>query len=263
MLLTDADVRFAPDALRRAVAYAEHRELDHLACAPDLVAPTWGVEVMVQTFLRTFLAAVRPWAVRRADSRAYVGVGAFNLVRREAFDRTPGMEWLRLEVADDVGLGLMLKRHGARSELAASPELIRVAWYPDLRAAARGAEKGFASIGDCHVGRMLLLTAAIPPLELAPLILPLLALLAGGWVADVMWAAAVVTLLAAATSVVMLARWARRPWWPGLLLPAAAVINTWLLLRTTWLGWRRGGIVWRGTLYPSRLLRGKMRVRFP
>ena len=37
LLFTDGDVMFAPDALRRAVAYAEHTRIDHLCLSPNLV----------------------------------------------------------------------------------------------------------------------------------------------------------------------------------------------------------------------------------
>jgi len=109
LLFTDADVRFAPDALRRAVALCEQRGLDHLAGLPACWSAGLLVDMVVAAFLRPFVAMMRPWAVPRPDSRAFLGVGAFNLVRRSALARTPGFAWLRMEVADDAGLGLMMK----------------------------------------------------------------------------------------------------------------------------------------------------------
>jgi len=64
-------------------------------------------------------------------------------------------------------------------------------------------------------------------------------------------------------SVVVIHRWARRPLLPGLCSPLALLLNVPLLLRATWLGWWRGGIVWRGTLYPSKILRKGSKVRLP
>ncbi|MFW5693181.1 MAG: glycosyltransferase [Thermoguttaceae bacterium] len=263
LLFTDADIHFAPGALRKAVAFAEARPVDHLAAAPDLLAPNALMDSMIQAFLRAFSVGLRLWAVEDPKSRAFAGVGAFNLVRRSALEQTPGFEWLRLEVADDVGLGLMIKQHGGRSVLANARGLIRVAWYPSFAAAARGAEKGFASVGHCSVPRMLLVSAVGPLLELAPLLLPIAAWLPVPYGVPGLQPAAMVVFAAAAVSMAVVSRWSRRRFLPSLLLPAAVLVGAWLLLRTTWLGWRRGGIVWRNTLYPSNLLRGKLRVRIP
>lgn len=245
------------------MAFAEARPADHLAAAPDLIAPSILVDALIQAFLRSFVVGLRLWAVEAPGSRAFAGVGAFNLVRRDMLAKTPGFEWLRLEVADDVGLGMMVKQCGGRSVLASARDLVSVTWYPTFAAAARGAEKGFASIGHCSVARMLLISAAVPLLELAPLVALVLAWLPVPYGIPGLWPAAVVMLVAAAASIAIVSRWSRRRYLPGLLMPVAALTSTYLLLRTAWLGWRRGGVVWRDTLYPSSLLRGNLRVRIP
>jgi cellulose synthase/poly-beta-1,6-N-acetylglucosamine synthase-like glycosyltransferase len=257
LLFTDADVHLSPGVLRRAVAYAEHCQIDHLAAAPDIWCRGVLLSSVIAMFLRSFCIGMRCWGVENPKSSSAIGVGAFNLVRRAAFVETDGFEWLRLEVADDVGLGMMMKRSGFRSCLVNASRLVGVHWYRNLREMARGAEKGYASIGHCSVVRMLLVTVVSVAMELAPLA----AFVPVGHRG--MLPAGAAMLAAGVFSNVLMLRWARRPIWPGLLFPLAAVVGATLLLRTTWLGWRRGGCLWRGTLYPSKLLRPALRVRFP
>lgn len=255
LLLTDADVHLRADALRRAVAFAEARGLDHLAVLPRLETSSLLVEAMVAAFLRIFPVAMKVWAVSDPKSRAFIGVGAFNLVRRAALDQTQGFEWLRLEVADDAGLGLLLKSAGFRSAAARGPGLVSVEWYRSLADMARGAEKGYAPIGHCRPWRMWIIGLALTLLELAPLAM-FLPLGHRGF-----WSAGVAMLAAGAVSISLIHRAMHRPLLAGLLFPVAAVIAAAIWLRAGWLGWRRGGVLWRDTFYPSEQLRAAARVR--
>lgn len=256
LLFTDGDVHFGPGTLRRAVRWAEAGLLDHFAVAPDVVPSGFWQEVAIAGFVTCFVLGTRAIDVRREGSKAYVGVGAFNLVRRSALDRTPGFPWLRMEVLDDVGLALMLKRSGARSDFALGLEDVRVDWYPSLRAMMRGLEKnlfgGFAQYRWTRVAAFVLLLAAVLPG-------PFVALLsAGGLVVKALGFAALAAFLA--NVAVLVARTRRRPL-PLLLVPVGLVLVAFFLVRSAWLCSRRGGIVWRGTLYPLSALRAGLRVR--
>jgi hypothetical protein len=48
--------------------------------------------------------AMRPWKVRDPNARDHMGVGAFNLVRRTAYEAIGTYEKLRLEVVDEWAL---------------------------------------------------------------------------------------------------------------------------------------------------------------
>ena len=260
LLFTDADVHFAPAALRRAVAWCEARGLDYLAALPSLRPVSVWVDAVVSAFLRSFIATMRPWAVADPDSGAFIGVGAFNLVRRSAFEKTPGLEWLRMETADDVGLGLMMKASGARCGVATAFDLVSLTWYGSLGAAARGAEKAYASAGNCRMTRVLIGATATLAVGVAPVAgIALAALLPTNPAA---WALAAVVPVSVAAGALFI-RWGRGRVLPALLGPLVAPVSAGAFIRAGILGWWRGGVRWRGTLYPSEALRAGRRVSLP
>lgn len=256
VLYTDADVHFAPGALRRAVAHAEAGGLDHLAVAPDLDVPGFWQEVVSTAFATSFMIGTRAVDVGRPGSRAFVGVGAFNLVRRSALDRTRGFAWLRLEVLDDVGLGLMLRDTGAKGGFAIGLGAVSITWYRSLGAMARGLEKNmFGAFCRYRLRR------------LAAFVLGVACFLPGPFVAAAAtprpWLpmlSALALLLVLANAIVLKVR-TRRPILPILLAPAGGAVLAWLVLRSARRCLSDGGVTWRGTFYALRDLREGQRVR--
>lgn len=258
LLFSDADVHLAPDTLRRAVGYCEQAGLDHLCVFPDVWRGTWLLDIVMAMFVRVFCIAVRPHAVADPQSRAAAGVGAFNLVRRSAFERTPGLAGVRLDVVDDMALGQMLKEHGARSGVINGRGCVGLRWYESVADMAGGAEKSaLASFAAFSVARLLAICGVLLLLELAPFV----GLFAAGGPALRAVAAAGVVLALLAQLIPSV--WFRRAWWPTLFVPVAIMIATGMMLRAGWLAVRRGGMLWRGTLYPMETLRRGARLRFP
>jgi hypothetical protein len=256
LLFSDADVHFAPGTLGRAVRFAEARQLDHLSILPQLRPATWLVDAALASFTRTGLILGRVWLV--SDPRSKVGgsVGAFGLVRRSALERSPGIEHLRLEVADDLALGQMLKASRSRSAVANGRGLVLIHWYRTLAELARGTEKG-AAVFDFRLLPALCWTGALGLLELGPFAVALCAPVP---------AARVLGLLGGALllgSTFWMCRFAGQRTLAALLSPLGVIVNGVLLLRASVLAKLRGGLQWRSTLYRREELRRGRRVRAP
>lgn len=256
ILFSDADVHLAPGTIARAVSLAEAQRLDHLSLLPQLDPATWLVDAALASFTRTGLVLGRVWLV--SDPRSKVGgsVGAFGLVRRDALERSPGIEHLRLEVADDLALGQMLKSSGSRSALANGRELVRIHWYRSLAELTRGTEKG-AAVFDHRLLPALCWTGALGALELGPF---LAAAFAPSAIAHWMGLGGAALLLG---STLWMCRFAGQRTLPALLSPLGVVVNGVLLLRAAVVGKIRGGVQWRSTLYSRQELRPGRRVRAP
>lgn len=259
LLFTDADVHFAPDAVARAVHHAESEGLDHLTVAPHFVAKGLGLQALL-AFFSTLVALVYSRRRIRAG-RMGAGIGAFNLVRREAYQRAGGHEAIRLCVDDDVKLGAALHAAGARQDLLASGGLVWLQWYGSLVEALRGLEKNVYAGSTYRPAVALMQMAAVVGLFVVPAVWAL----AGGagalaGVAVAGWRPALAaTLILIALSASVARGGAGLPAASGLLAPVGAALYAFAMVRAVWRAERQGGIWWRGTFYSLAQLREQAR----
>lgn len=253
LLFCDADVHMAAGLLHKAVGVAQQQDVDHLSLIPRTLTTSYLQEVVIRAFAMLFALAMRLWLPRRWAPA--VGLGAFNLVRRDALAASRGLAWLRMEVTDDLGLGRLMKEAGKRSLLVQGNMDLEVLWYADLADMARGLEKNLFGIAAGWQAWRLVLVVTLMGLWV---VLPPLSLLLPTWLP---WQAGALTLLSQAVFVLVLLGSGAKFWRACLLLPLGVAIITVFLLRAGILCLWRGGIRWRETFYPLSQLRAGQRVR--
>jgi hypothetical protein len=256
LLFSDADVTVSPGVLRRVVAHCERHDIDHCIVVPTCHSANFVLAAVVAVFVRLACLGLRIWDIEDPHSSASMGVGAFNLVRRRAFERTRGFEWLKMEIADDVALGQMLKEVGAKQSLVNGRGLVSFMFHPSLGDALRAVERAsYTTIGNFSVVRLTVFGVALALLELSPL----LALSASSSRFAV--AGSMGLLLVAAASMVIANGWQKRPVSELLLAPIGALFWAYACIRSGVLGRLRRGIFWRGTFYGDAELRAGRRLR--
>jgi hypothetical protein len=248
LVFTDADVHFRPDVLRRVIALAERMKWDHLTLLATPKLYTFGEKVALMFFSTCFLIGTRPWRANDPKSRGYSGIGAFQLVRRSAYEKAGTHRRLAMEVIDDLKLGKIVKEAGFRSGVARGEDAVSVHWHAGLANIVRGTTKNFFAA----TGFSLPVLASQVLGTLAMFVLPVAALVfVRGW-ALVFAATAAIFALIIATGA---ARAIGASGFYGLTYPIGAVIICWMLLRSTAVTLWQGGVTWRGTFYPIEELK--------
>ncbi len=248
ILFTDADVFFEPTVLTRAVACVRKDSLDHLTIAADVRTPSLPVEMFVVAFVVSFVGYFRPWRMGDPNSSATVGIGAFNLVRKQAYFDAGGHRPIAMRPDDDLKLASLLRDHGARQAFGAAGRMVAVEWYSSLREAFRGLEKNSLAAVDFKPWKLLVGA----PAQLVTMCWPFVALFATS--GPLRWLNAAIVVLLLAGQMVLLQGGSLR-WWIAFLLPVAIPLLIFAYLRAVLLTYVRGGIRWRGTFYSLEELR--------
>ena len=88
--------RDARHALKRSVSFAEAHGLGHFVALPQFEAHGFLERAFVSTFAIALSIKLDPARLCVPKTWAYVGVGAFGLVRREAWEK---ISWVRICMA--------------------------------------------------------------------------------------------------------------------------------------------------------------------
>jgi glycosyltransferase involved in cell wall biosynthesis len=248
LVFTDADVKFKPDALRRVVSLFRDRRLDHLSLFVDVDQRGFWDAVLISFFGMGFQLAVDPYNVSNPNSRSYVGIGAFQMLSRDAYERSGTHRRLAMEVVDDMKLGKIVKMAGFRSGVAVARKYVSVEWHLGLGNFVRGVEKNFFAGAQFRVSVAVAQIIALLLMNVCPFA----GLLFGhGWIRAFSAVAVLIALcFHLAVDVVM----GFSPLY-CLTVPIGATVFAYMVLRSTVVTLRQGGIIWRNTFYPLDELR--------
>ncbi|MET3289346.1 UNVERIFIED_CONTAM: glycosyltransferase involved in cell wall biosynthesis [Brevibacillus sp. OAP136] len=250
LLFTDADVVLHPLALKTAINHAVSQQLDHLAAAPLMKAKGVLLQGLVFLFMFNLMIFFRPQYAKSPHSHAHMGVGAFNLLKKSVYQAVGGHKPIRMRPDDDLKLGRMIKHKGYRQDFAFAEELLEVEWYPSIREMMRGLEKNTLAPFEYRIP---ILMTGLMPLG-AFYLLPFIGIVvAEGWGRAIY----AVMLIASLLYFCLHGRMSWRMVGYYALFPITVPLLLYALARAAWLTWRRGGIMWRGTLYPIEWLKQK------
>jgi glycosyltransferase involved in cell wall biosynthesis len=259
-LFSDADITFEPEMLRSAVNYAKSQQVQHLTCIPEaeLYNDFW-LDVTCIGFLLLFCNSARIPDINQNKGKNAIGLGAFNLVEASAFNQTKGFEWLKMEPADDMGVGLMLKQRGVKTRVADGIGLMKFSWYQNLNQAFSGLEKNCFGPGSQYsylkqLGIVLFLLA----MGLLPSLALVLGLLSGDVILIVSGSLAWLANIIVAFTVPKGSN-QEIPFY--LLLPFGIIAIATIMANAAWKCFQNRGVFWRGTLYPLEQLRAGQRVK--
>lgn len=249
LLFTDADVIYQKEAFAKALSYFKRLQLDHLTAAPNLSGNEFWLKSFVGFFLFGFSYFKRPWTANDPHSKNGTGIGAFNLVTKQAYEELGTHKKIKMRPDDDLQLGMKLKRAGYRQRIATALELIEVEWYGSLKEALIGLEKNtfaglnyrismviFAVVGTFVSHVLPFFTIFMPDRNIS--LLSFANILAIGLL---YW--------------MIIKKMTRFSPFMFLVFPLTGLIFIYSIIRASFLTFKRGGIVWRGTKYKLSELR--------
>ncbi|MEP7229858.1 MAG: glycosyltransferase [Ginsengibacter sp.] len=242
LLFTDADVLFQKDVLNKAMHYCLKNNLDHLTILPGIISSSATLNSVVMTFVIMLTAVQRPWAAKIKRSKTSMGVGAFNLVKREAYERAGTHKAIAMRPDDDLKLAALIKAAGGAGDVLYGQGEIKVEWYASVREFINGLMKNIFSGFRYNV--FLAAGGAIGTLLF--FVLPLPVILLFGNNAE--------RVLAICIFVFQLILYGNMPgsngkWWHGFMSIYAGLIMTYIIIKATIINLYNGGIFWRGTFY--------------
>ncbi|MBW6521191.1 MAG: glycosyltransferase family 2 protein [Desulfoarculaceae bacterium] len=252
LLFTDADIHMTPDAVARAVHRLEQAGLDHLCLLFKNKAKGWLLNSFILDAAGGLFLLFKPWLASNPKSRRFMGVGAFNMVRRQVYEQVGGHAAIKSHPIDDLMLGKIIKEAGLRQECLSGYDFVTVEWYRSTGAMIDGLMKNIFALANFNTTLALAGALGVTLLTILP---PWGVLLCHG-------PSRLLFALTVALRLAFFSQAARHgglsPW----LAPAALItpyITVYTILKAIFTTLKNKGITWRGSRYSLEELHRKNR----
>ncbi len=238
-LLTDADIRHAPESVATLIAMARSGGFDLVSLMVKLRCETAAEKLLIPAFVFFFFKLYPPAWVANPRRGAAGAAGGCILVCAEALQRAGGIGAIRSAIIDDCALARAVKRSGGKLWLGLTPSTQSMRSYGSFAAIGRMvARAAFYQLRHS----ILLLGAALLGLAIAYL-LPVALLFAGSALPIVLGATA--WALMAVSYLPMIRFYRLNPLW-ALTLPAAALFYMGATIVSAFSYWAGYGGQWKG-----------------
>jgi hopene-associated glycosyltransferase HpnB len=247
LLLTDADIVYAPDVLRHLIGYAAAHGLVLASLMAKLHCRSFAERALIPAFV-FFFQMLYPFAwVNCSTNRTAAAAGGCMLIERLALERVGGIAKIRSALIDDCALANLMKAEGP-IRLGLTDRVCSLRSYPHIGDVRRMvARSAYAQLRYSP----LLLSAVIAGMALTFLAAPALAVFAGP-PASIIAAAAWALMSLAFLPILRFYRLS--PLWT-VALPLVAAAYLAFTLDSAYQHWRGQGGLWKGRTHapPVRL----------
>jgi len=255
LLFVDADTRLSRRCIVQTMAHALDQDVDMVSLLGKMEHRTFWEKMLVPPLGVTLMLWYPPKLINKRGGRVGFANGQFMLIKRETYEACGGHAGVRGELLEDIAMGKKMKRMGGHVNLALAPTLYTARMYRDLWALLRGWSRILHS--GLHKNAWLIALHIAATLYIS--ILPLAAFAWGVWGVFAgragSWPVVILSVLV----------WGLMVWAVGgtywvsdsdrryaVLHPVSCIVIVGILFHSLYTAVAGRGIVWRGTVYPSK-----------
>ncbi|KAF0188471.1 MAG: glycosyl [Desulfobulbaceae bacterium] len=250
LLFTDADIHMKPDTIARAVQRLQQAGLAHLCLLFRNKAKGWLLNAFILDAGSGLFMLFKPWLAANPKSRRFMGIGAFNMIRRSAYENVGGHAAIKAHPIDDLMLGKSIKDAGLHQECLSGYDFVTVSWYDSTGAMIDGLMKNIFALANYNTA--LALTGAVG--------IGLLTILPHWGILFCHGPTRLVFFLNVVLRLIFFGQVLRASGFSLWLTPAALItpyLTVYTILRATFMTLKNRGIIWRGSHYSLEELRRK------
>jgi chlorobactene glucosyltransferase len=171
LLFTDADPVFEPFALKSAMFLMQKQKLDMLTLMPGASFGSFWERAVQPVIFGLIAGLTRFGDVNNPNNPKAMGIGAFILVKRSAYEKVSGHESVKKNVIEDIALGKVIKRSGHKIWIADGKSLFSIRMYHSLYEIWTGWKKNVFSAFKRSITRTISFAVTLIGFQLTPFLL--------------------------------------------------------------------------------------------